>query len=141
MNEWPATVWASVSAMTAAMVLSLILLLGSMARETSNIQQQEDTNIAILKERRFYSQYDGTKGLFPQDIVTAIGESKGYPEIWVDTLEGAGDNFTLKWGTSTIPANFATNIIISTLPKTGLFNSDLVKDANGSIGRIEFRRQ
>src|SRR5687768_8816993 len=101
MNEWPAAVWASVSAMTAALVLSLIFILGSFARQAVEIQQVDDNAIAIVQEYRKFSPYDGTKDLLPVDVITAIGEMRGQPELWVDTAEGVAESFDWKWTTET----------------------------------------
>lgn len=149
MNEWPAAIWASISAMTAALVLSFIVVLGSFARESAAIQHQEDNAIAIIKEYRQYSHYardENVYDLYPQDVISAIAESRGNPEIWVDTLAGTGENFK-KWTTATIAEEFGTTYLLGLNEPTDIFtplarfNSKLEPDANGSIYRIEFRRQ
>lgn len=150
MNEWPAAIWAAISAMTAALVLSFIVVLGHLASDSARVQQEDDNAVAIIKEYRKYNQFDVDTttgiGLFPQDVVSAIAESRGVPEIWVDTLPGAGVSFGMKWNAATPAANFSTiylNSLIdpSSLPTTTRFDSKVVKDLNGAITSIEFRRR
>jgi len=141
MNEWPAAVWASISAMTAALVLSLVFVLGSFAREAVKIQQTEEDAIAIIKEYREYSRYDSTKGLYPSDVITAISESRGFPEIWVDVEQGQGVNFLWKWTRNTAPEEFTTAKLVDRFPLVALYDATLIRDLNGVVSRIEFRRQ
>jgi len=141
MNEWPAAVWASISAMTAALVLSLVFMLGSFAREAVKIQQTDEDAIAIIQEYREYSRYDGTKGLYPSDVITAISESRGFPEIWVDKEEGQREDFSLKWTRDSAPEDFATANLVEEFPLVALYDATLIRDLNGVVSRIEFRRQ
>ena len=143
MNEWPAAVWASVSAMTAALVLSFIVVLGSLARQSASIQQEDDNAVAILKEYRQFNQFDGTTNLYPQDVISAISETRGMPEIWVDTTAGSGVNFNWKWTPTTLPEQFTTTYLTdpTLFNVAARYNSTLIKDLNGAITRIEFRRQ
>ncbi|MCD1257375.1 hypothetical protein B5M42_000810 [Paenibacillus athensensis] len=143
MNEWPAALWASISAMAAALVLALIAVLGSFARQGAAIQQTDDNAIAIVKEYRKYEQFDGTKNLYAQDVISAIAESRGNPEIWVDKQPGVTDDFSIKFTKSTSAANFSTKALTADenkFPVTARYDSKLIKDANGAIIRIEFRR-
>lgn len=154
MNEWPAAVWASVSAMTAALVLSLIFLLGSFAREAVAIQQTDDNAIALIKEYRKYSRYNGTTDLVPADVITAIAETRGQPEIWVDAVSGSNVSFDLKWSTQTPSNMFKTDVLVYAFElldkqnaggnseySVGKYDATIVKDPNGAVIRIEFRRQ
>ncbi len=148
MNEWPAAVWASISAMTAALVLSFVVVLGSLARESASIQQEDDNAVAIVKEHRHYSQFDGITNLYPQDVISAIAESRGMPEIWVDTTAGANVDFNWKWVSTTPASQFTTTYLTGLtddypllFPITARYDSTLVKDLNGAITHIEFRRQ
>lgn len=148
MNEWSTMIWASISAMTAALVLSFIVVLGSLAREAASLQHAEDNAIAIMQEYRKYHQYDGKRGadgLYMQDVVNAIAESRGMPEIWVDIEPGDAYSFTSAWqwtATSEL-ARFTTQSLTTAFQPLLLarFDSELVRDANGAIIRIEFRRQ
>jgi len=156
MNEWPAAIWASMSAMTAALVLTLIFTLGSFAREAVNIQQVDENAIAIVKEYREYSPYDGTTGLLIPDVITAIGQTRGQPKIWVDINPTDADNFSLVWTNETGNEFFQTSILLYIFSeddeykvnyKYGFdvskdrFDATLVKDLNGAVERIEFRRR
>ncbi|RED52804.1 hypothetical protein [Cohnella lupini] len=147
MNEWPAAVWASISAMTAAMVLSFIIVLGSFARQGAAIQQEDDSAVAIVKEYRQYNQYDNTTNLYPQDVISAIAESRGTPEIWVE--RAAGTETFRKWTAATPPEEFGTAYLMEPVLATSSeifytsakFRATLEKDLNGSIINIQFRRQ
>ncbi|WP_239617490.1 hypothetical protein [Cohnella mopanensis] len=145
MNEWSTTIWASISAMTAALVLTLIITLGSLARESANIQQQDDNAVAIIKEYRKYNQFDDTSNLYPSDVITAITESDGMPAILVYGLGGV----TWEWTADTSknnPDQFGTNELVKLNIEGGLFDptarfsSQLVRDPNGAIVQIIFRR-
>ena len=63
--------------------------IGVFGKRKCNIQQEDDNAVAIVKEYRHYSQFDGTTDLYLQDVISAIAESRGMPEIWVDTTAGA----------------------------------------------------
>jgi hypothetical protein len=140
MNEWTAAVWAAVSAMIAALVLSMIVVLGSLARESVRIQQTDDAAVAIVKEIRRFGTYNDTKNLYPQDVMTAISEFKGMPVIYVDTLEGDDDDFSLVWDDKTPPEDYKTKHLTSIFPTDARYDSSLILDANGAVVRIEFRR-
>ncbi|WP_027088412.1 hypothetical protein [Cohnella panacarvi] len=153
MNEWSATIWASLSAMAAAIVISFVVLLGSMARESANVMHEQDTAIEILKEHRKYSPYDGTSDLFAQDLISAIAESGGYPVIQVYTgLSSPDQLLTWERRTSPLPSGAADPFSVEEL--TGKFNdkfgnlldsarfrSEIIRDANGAVSIIRFRRQ
>ena len=151
MNEWPAAIWASISAMTAALVLTLIFNLGSVTRLAAHIQQEDETAIAILKEYRKYDQFMGAVGLLPQDVVSAIAESRGIPEVWVDIEPspgngGANVNFAWKWTQNTDSEEFNIDKLLDrfsadAIPPTARYDSAIVKNPIGEIIRIEFRRQ
>ncbi|WP_138755933.1 hypothetical protein [Paenibacillus sinopodophylli] len=141
MNEWPAAIWASISAMTAALVLSLIFVLGSFARQAVEIQQVDENAVAIVKEYRRYSPYDGTTNLVPADVITAIAETRGQPEIWVDTLAGAAVEFNWKWTNNSPKELFKTDYLTDIFKDIGRYDAHIAKDLNGVVERIEFRRQ
>ncbi|OBY77776.1 hypothetical protein BBG47_20005 [Paenibacillus sp. KS1] len=140
MNEWPAAIWASISAMTAALVLGFIVVLGALARNGAGIMQEDDNAVAIVKEYRQYSQFNGTM-VYSQDIITAIGESRGMPAIWVDTSPGSDVNFALKW-TQDTPADKFTTLYLTELFEgvTATYQAHLEYDLNRALIRIEFRR-
>lgn len=139
MNEWPAAIWASISAMTAALVLTFIMVLGSLGSQSARVIQEQDDAVAILQEYREFSRFDGTI-VYPQDIITVIVETGGHPEIWVDTQAGAGESFNWKWTKSTHHDYFTVDYLTGLFPTSGDYESKIVKDRNGAIIRIEFRR-
>lgn len=149
MNEWSATIWASLSAMAAAIVISFVVLLGSMARESANMMHQQDTAIEILKEHRKYSPYDGTSDLFAQDLISAIAESGGYPVIRVYTgLPSPNQLWTWVRPASPLPSGAVDPFSVKTLTDKfdvfedyHRFRSTVYRDSNGAVSVIEFRRQ
>jgi hypothetical protein len=143
MNEWTATIWASISAMMAALVLTLIVVLGSLARESAQIMHTEDNAVAMVKEFRKYLHYDDQTPLLAQDVISAIGESRGFPVIRVDTDHTAGQNYTWVWNTSTPKDEFSTQSLTEKfdgVPLDTRFYGKLVYDLNGSVVGIDFRR-
>lgn len=149
MNEWSAAIWAGISAMTVALVLSFIVVLGSFARESAAIQHQDDNAVLLLKEYRKYSHFDRDESLyelFPQDVISVIAESRGYPEIHVDMTEGDLVNFRT-WTTETPVTQYGTTFLLGLNESTDIFaptarfNSKLVLDANDAVSVIEFRRK
>lgn len=140
-DEWSKTVWIGIELSIAALVLTVAVILSSFAGEMGRVQQREVDAIEITREYRKYNRYDGTQ-VYPQDIISAIFETRGYPEVWVDTTAGAGVNFSLKW-TKSIPANdnMWKLIHVSTLlPTTGIYQASIHSNDNGEIAKIEFRR-
>ncbi|MFD0588515.1 hypothetical protein ACFQZE_10920 [Paenibacillus sp. GCM10027627] len=146
MNEWPAAVWASVSAMMAALVLSTIFLLGSFAREAVQIQQVDDNAIAIVKDYRQYSHYDGTYNLVSADVINAISQFNGFPEIWVDIYLGTGEDFYV-WkdlgGSDDTPKELFSTAFLSEFFKDyalARYSAHLERDGNGVVSKIIFYR-
>lgn len=141
MNEWPAAIWAGISAMTAALVLSFIVVLGALARNGAGIMQEDDNAVAIVKEYRQYNQFNGTT-VYAQDVITAIGESRGMPAIWVDSSPGPDVSFNLKWTQDDTPADSFTTLYLTKLFEgvTSTYQAHLEYDLNGALIRIEFRR-
>jgi len=144
MNEWSTTIWASISAMMAALVLTLIITLGSLARESANIQQESDNAVENIKEYRKYNQFEGATNLFPSDVITAIAESDGMPAVMVF---GRGPVSPREWNKDTPASQFRTSALVVDNAEEQLFDprdrftSELIRDANGAIVQIIFRRQ
>jgi hypothetical protein len=132
-------IWLSVSATLAAMVIGFATILGSFSHQQAVMQNEEDNAIAIVKEYRKYNQYDN-QVLYPQDVISAIADSRGVPEVWVDTVDGPAVNFSWMWTAATPAAQFSTTYLSSVFPIGGAYTSSIVKDLNGSIIRLEFRR-
>jgi hypothetical protein len=140
-DEWVQTIWASIDLGVAAIILSLATLLGSFAILIGNVQQQEIDAIEVAQEYRQFNKYDNTT-VYPQDVISVIFETHGYPEVWVDTDESVIENYSLKWVKS-IPADnvyWDLTHVTSILPVTGVYQSIIHRNANGEIDRLEFRR-
>ncbi|GFN30936.1 hypothetical protein [Paenibacillus xylaniclasticus] len=139
MNEWPAAVWASVSAMTAALVLTLIFTLGNLAKESAAIQQADDTAIAIVKEHRKYDWLRDKRDIHAQEVMSVIGESAGMPQVKVYTKIGSY-SVTLDWNKNTSKDYFKLSTLTTLLLPEEIFESKVTEDANGVVTLIEFWR-
>lgn len=140
-EEWSKTIWIGIELSIAALVLMVAVVLSSFAGEMGRVQQREIDAIEVTREYRQYNRYDGTQ-VYPQDIISAIFETRGAPEVWVDTAAGTAVNFSLKW-TRSIPVGDAmwnlSNVSVL-LPETGTYQSSIHRNENGEIDRLEFRR-
>lgn len=139
MNEWPAAVWASVSAMTAALVLTLIFTLGNLAKESASIQQADDTTIAIVKEHRKYDWLRDKRDIHAQEVMSVIGESAGMPTIRVHTKIGSTP-VDLTWDRNTNKNYYKVSTLTTLLMPEEIFESNVIEDANGVVTLIEFWR-
>jgi hypothetical protein len=145
--------------MMAALVLTLIVVLGSMARESALIQHEEDTAVAIVQEQRKYIQFNEDARLMAQDVVSAIAESKGFPEtrVFLTAPGQGGSNYTWRWYSVSNPwprpmpspaagrdftdlSVTGVTQIFDSIPNTDRFSAELKKDENGAVVGIWFRR-
>jgi hypothetical protein len=143
LDEWSKAIWIFVELMIASLILVNVVILVRMASEAGRAQQREIDAVAVTKEFRTYFRYEENDEIYPQDIISIIFETRGYPEVWVDTTIGDEDGFNYKWNTS-LPSNDTkwdlTNISENILPYKSMYKSSVVKNINGDINRIEFRR-
>lgn len=129
--------------MTAALILVSALTIARISRDFGRVQQQEVNAVAITKLYRTYNRYDNQKDLMPQDIVSLIFETRGKPEIWVDTTAGSAVSFDYKWTAILAPTSNMwdlTHITENILPVSATYTSTIEKNDNGEISRVEFRR-
>lgn len=140
-EEWSKTIWIGIELSIAALVLTVAVILSSFATEMGRVQQLEVDAIEVTKEYRKYNRYDGTQ-VYPQDIISVIFETRGTPEVWVDTLAGAGENFSLKWTKAISPESSMWDLsyVSTLLPTTGTYQSSIYRNSNGEICTIKFRR-
>lgn len=139
MTEWTQGIWISISLLVTAVVLSFGGMLATISKQQASAQQEEENSIAIVQEYRKYNQYDNTE-IYPQDVISAIADSRGKPQMWVDSDDGASVNYNWKWTPNTDPTQFSPSYLSELLPVGGTYVANLIKDANGAIVRIEFRR-
>ncbi|GMQ55943.1 hypothetical protein AN1V17_03350 [Vallitalea sediminicola] len=143
MDEWSKAIWIFVELIIASLILLSMVLLARTAGDIGRVQQREIDAVAETKEFRTYFRYEENEEIYPQDIISIIFETRGYPEIWVDTTIEEDEEFNYKWTTS-LPSNDITwdltYISENILPYKSQYESSIVKDANGEITRIEFRR-
>lgn len=140
-EEWSKLVWIAVDVIMTGFIIMTASVYLSMASQLGRVQQRESDAVAVAKEYRTYNRFNGTE-LYSQDVISTVMEFKGFPEIWVDTLVGPGENWTLKWDTS-YPANdvvWTLDWLSSAIPTVATYQSSLHKNLNGEIDRIEFRR-
>jgi len=129
--------WLSI--IIAGIILNIWAISGSVSREYSRYQQSELDAIAVVKEYREWNVYDNTQ-VYAQDIATAILKYRGKPEVFVDTDLTVAVVWGLKWDMATAPTQYTATIISGQLPVNAIYISTIVKDANGSVIRLEFRR-
>lgn len=129
----------SVDLLIAAMVIGTWSALMYMANYLGRYQQAEADSIKVIQEYRKYNQYDATV-VAPQDIVNLIFESRGTPEVWVDTDETDGVSFDWKWTATSSPCPYTATDLTTLLPSIGTYDSSIIYDANGAVLRFEFRR-
>lgn len=146
MDEWSKMIWVSVDLMAAALILVSALTITRISRDFGRMQQREIDAITITKLYRTYNKYETDEYLAPQDIISLIFETRGRPEVWVDSMPGTGDANTLfsyVWDTSHPPTSNMwdlTHISENILPVSAPYKATIIKNDNGEISRIEFRR-
>ncbi|GKX28635.1 hypothetical protein SH1V18_11150 [Vallitalea longa] len=143
MDEWSKAIWIFVELMISSLILISMVVLARMSGDVGRIQQSEIDAVESTKEFRTYFKYEDNEEMYSQDIISLIFETRGYPEVWVEKEKGASDDFTFKWNPS-IPTNDKrwdlTHISEKMLEYDNKYKSSIVKNANGEISRIEFRR-
>jgi hypothetical protein len=138
-EEWSKTIWIGIELSIAALVLTVAVLLSSFAGEMGRVQQREVDAIEITREYRKYNRYDGTK-VHPQDIISAVLETRGTPEIWVDDEDGIVGNFEDRWTKSTSQDEWTLTKVTAKLATTGDYQASIHRNDNGEVFKIEFRR-
>lgn len=143
MDEWSKTIWIFVELMISSLILISMVVLSRMAGDVGRFQQSEIDAVESTKEFRTFFKYEENEEIYTQDIISLIFETRGYPEVWVEKNVGHSDDFTYKWTTS-IPTNDdkwdLAYIGEEMLDYDNKYKSSIVKNANGEISRIEFRR-
>lgn len=132
------SIWVSI--VLAAIVLGIWSTLMFVQGEYARYQQSEIDAIEQVKEYREWNSYDNTQ-VYPQDIATLILKKKGSIAVWVDTdVNPAAETWGEIWDETTVSTEFTAINISGRLPVTGIYTSTLIRDLNGSIVRVEFRR-
>lgn len=141
MDEWKESVWIMVSVSISAIVLLFAVNLGSIGNQLAAQQQTENNSIAVIQDYREWSQYDNTQ-LYPQDIISFILQYRGTPTAMVDTGAGSGAqaDYSLVWSNSSAPCNYTDVDISNLLPVGASYTSTLIKNGNGAVTAVEFRR-
>lgn len=129
----------AVDLIISALIIGAWSALMYMANELGRTQQAELDAINVVQEYRKWNQYDNSN-VYPQDVINLIFETRGYPEVWVDTDTTAGVNFSWKWTPSSSPCPYTAVELSTLLPVSGIYLSSIVYDLNGAILRVEFRR-
>jgi len=130
--------WLSI--ILAAIVLGVWSTLMAIQGEYARFQQSEIDAVEQVREYREWNAYDNTQ-VFPQDIATLVMKTKGSIEVWVDTNADPGlETWGVIWNAATPPANFTAVTVSGALPVSGLYTASIIKDVNGSIRKVEFRR-
>ena len=143
MDEWKKLIWLFMSASTSAFVLITASVLASTGRQVGSQINAETIAIETLKEYRKYNNFYN-KEVYTVDIINLIIETKGEIEIYVDVVDGPITNFSYKWGDIGLPSNhecYYEENIEKKLKDNKIYNSKIIKDANGTVKKIEFYRE
>ena len=124
----------------AAITLSIWAVLMSVQGQYSRYQQSEIDAIEQVREYREWNTYDNTQ-VYAQDVASIVLKTRGSIQIWVDTdINPATETWGIVWDNTTLATEFTAAKISALLPVNGMYNSSIIKDVNGSISRLEFRR-
>lgn len=138
-NDLSDAVYMAVDLFLLGLLLTSVSILMQQSALMGSYLNQRESAIAVVQEWRVWNQYDNTE-VYPQDVINLIFETRGMPEVWVDIDNTVVDNFAYKWTTTSAPCNYTAVDLSNLLPVSGPYTSKLVKDLNGAILRVEFRR-
>jgi hypothetical protein len=82
MQEWAESVWIAISVIIAAAIVSVAVILSSMATNIINEVHEDRRASTLVQEYRKTHQWDGTD-VHPQDIVSLVFETRGSPAVYV----------------------------------------------------------
>ena len=166
MSEWKEGIWLGVSALLIAMLINFAYVLGSVAKEISNMQQDQINTTSEMKEYRQWAQYDNVI-LSASDVISCIIANKsGIPAIIVNKKICFDDScnvfdFNLKepfiinhqwkisnpyylWDGSrkdtSLYKDYTFNALNEYIPPEALYSSHIEKDLNGSVIYVWFKR-
>ena len=118
-----------------AVVLSAITVFVGMSRSYHEKQMYNEIIADELKEHRRYQFYNGSH-VYQQDVVSVILGYKGDRDITV-LLE---DGTELSWTSEHASTDYKVANVSTVLPRETLYDSDIVKDANGIITGFIFKQ-
>jgi hypothetical protein len=141
MQEWKEAIWIAVSAMLAALVITFASSLGAIGGQIADQQQTQYNNMIAMQEYRQWDQYDNTL-VYPQDVISFILQYRGDPEAFVDTSAGGGApaNYSLQWTSTSAPCAYTDQDISDLLPIGVSYTANIIKDGNGAVIAVQFRR-
>ena len=166
MSEWKEGIWLGISAMLMAMLITFAVVLGGVAKEVSNIQQDEINTIAQMKEYRKWAIYDDTIVSSADVISCIIANKSNIPAIIVSKSISFGSSsnvfdFSLNeafivnhnWNISnpyylwdgtrkdtTRYPDYTFDELNEYIPPKALYHAHIKKDLNGSVRYIWFKR-
>lgn len=152
MGEWKEGIWLAVSAFITATLLTFVVVMESMVKDVSRAQQRDSDSVVYLEEYRKISKYDKADAN-QADVVSCIMEYRlGTPAVTVTTgvvsdtpnavytpanVAGASN---YKWDATNPAGDYLAENINGKVPPEARFRSFVVKDGNGAIVYIWFRR-
>lgn len=95
------------------------------------------TAAATMREVREFNSYNDNE-LKSQDVISAVLQYRGQPELWIDTAKGNTTTWGMKYTLDTQLSEYDVETLTAKFDIEDTYVGELVKDDNGSIERIEF---
>ena len=145
MGEWKEGIWLGVSAFITAMLLTFSVVMGNEAKQIARFQQKELDTISVLKEDRKWVRYDNVI-VNQADVINCILENRSQVPAVAATAIPAYDNpsasfaYNYLWNGTNPPADYSMEILNLCIPPGSTYRARLIKDGNGAVVYIWFRR-
>jgi hypothetical protein len=117
--------------LTVGMIVGIILIMATSQQLNAAVSEQQALS-EELKIYREHNQYDNTH-VYPQDIISAIYQSRGIPAVYVKS--GKGEH---RWTASYAPCEYSTAAITACIDQTVVYDASLVYSASGEVLAYEF---
>lgn len=142
MDEWKEAVWLAVGAFVTAMLITFVVVMSSEVRQVARLQQQDIDAVAVLEEHRKWVKYDNVL-VNQADVINCVLENRAQAPTVAATANPASDNpnapfvYDYTWTSS---SDYSMNALNVRIPPGSRYRAQLIKDANGAILYIWFRR-
>lgn len=117
--------------LTAIIILGVVTASSAFGQMNRKVTSTQALTLE-LKEYRKHNQFDNTQ-VRPQDVITAIYKSRGYPTIYLKSSKG-----TFAWTSTDAPCEYNAEAISRLIDQTVVYQAALRKGANGEITAYEF---
>lgn len=115
----------------------IIVLIGGLFGVTALLSHAISQQEASGEKMRMYAEYNqfNSTHCYQQDVISAIYEYRGRPEITVTKKDGA----TLKWTATSNATAYKTEAISKAIPMDVLYDADISYAENGEVSAITFK--